>query len=158
ILARLLAENKPGNLTEEQLKFARTIYGAGNDLLTLINDILDLAKVEAGRLELKAQHVAVRKLVESLRRTFEPLAGEKKLAFELQVDADAPASMVTDSLRVEQILKNLLSNAIKFTDEGRVCVSVRRAAGERVAFAVADSGIGIPEGQQEVIFEAFRQA
>ena len=158
ILAKLLGDNKEGNLTPEQLKFAQTIYGAGNDLLNLINDILDLSKVEAGRLELQPQFVSVHRLVDSLQRTFTPLANDKKLAFELHVEPDAPASMVTDNLRVEQILKNLLSNAIKFTEKGRVSIRVQARPDDRVAFAVKDSGIGIPEGQQDIIFEAFRQA
>jgi signal transduction histidine kinase/CheY-like chemotaxis protein/CHASE3 domain sensor protein len=158
ILAKLLSENKEGNLSAEQLKFAETIYGAGNDLLSLINDILDLSKVEAGRLELQPQFVSVHRLVDSLQRTFTPLAGEKKLAFEVIVDTDAPTAMVTDNLRVEQILKNLLSNAIKFTETGSVTIGVQARPDDRVAFAVKDSGIGIPEGQQDIIFEAFRQA
>jgi signal transduction histidine kinase/DNA-binding response OmpR family regulator/CHASE3 domain sensor protein len=158
ILAKLLSENREGNLTEEQLKFAQTIYGAGNDLLNLINDILDLSKVEAGRLELQPQFVSVQRLVDSLQRTFTALADEKKLAFEVQVDGDAPRSMVTDNQRVEQILKNLLSNAIKFTEQGSVSITVQGRPDDRVAFAVKDSGIGIPQGQHDIIFEAFRQA
>ena len=158
ILSKLLSENKEGNLSAEQLKFAQTIYGAGNDLLNLINDILDLSKVEAGRLDLQPQFVSVNRLVESLQRVFTPLANEKKLQFELRVEPDAPASMVTDNLRVEQILKNLLSNAIKFTETGSITITVQSRPDDRVAFAVKDSGIGIPEGQQDVIFEAFRQA
>ena len=158
ILAKLLSENKEGNLTPEQLKFVQTIYGAGNDLLTLINDILDLSKVEAGRLELAPQFVSVQRLVDSLQRTFEPLADQKKLAFEVRVQPEAPASMVTDNTRIEQILKNLLSNAIKFTEAGSVSISVQPRPEDRLAFVVKDSGIGIPEGQQDIIFEAFRQA
>ncbi|MET0383964.1 MAG: CHASE3 domain-containing protein, partial [Burkholderiaceae bacterium] len=157
ILAKLLSENREGNLTAEQLKFAQTIYGAGNDLLNLINDILDLSKVEAGRLDLQPQFLSVHRLVESLERLFAPIAGQKKLAFKVQVDGDAPSSMVTDNQRIEQILKNLLSNAIKFTEAGTVSLTVLGRPGG-VAFAVRDSGIGIPEGQQEIIFEAFRQA
>ena len=102
--------------------------------------------------------MSVNRLVESLQRVFTPLANEKKLRFELRVEPDAPASMVTDNLRVEQILKNLLSNAIKFTESGSVTISVQSRPDDRIAFAVKDSGIGIPEGQQDVIFEAFRQA
>jgi len=158
ILAKLLSENKEGNLTPEQLKFAQTIYGAGNDLLNLINDILDLSKVEAGRLELQPQFVSVQRLVDSLQRVFMPLADQKKLAFEVRVEPDAPTSMVSDNLRVEQILKNLLSNAIKFTEAGAVTLTVSARPDDRLAFAVRDSGIGIPEGQQDIIFEAFRQA
>ena len=158
ILAKLLSENRDGNLTPEQLKFAQTIYGAGNDLLNLINDILDLSKVEAGRLELQPQFVSVHRLVDSLQRTFLPLANEKKLEFVVDIASDAPSSMVSDNQRIEQILKNLLSNAIKFTEAGTVSITVKGRPDDRVAFAVRDSGIGIPEGQQEIIFEAFRQA
>ena len=158
ILAKLLSENKEGNLSPEQLKFAQTIYSAGNDLLSLINDILDLSKVEAGRLELQPQFVSVHRMTESLQRIFTPLAGEKKLAFEVQVAPEAPQAMVTDNLRLEQILKNLLSNAIKFTEAGGVTLAVQARPGDRVAFAVKDTGIGIAESQQDIIFEAFRQA
>jgi signal transduction histidine kinase/CheY-like chemotaxis protein/CHASE3 domain sensor protein len=158
ILAKLLAENKEGNLSAEQLKFAQTIYSAGNDLLNLINDILDLSKVEAGRLELHPQYLSVRKLVEGLQHGFTALAEEKRLAFSVELAPDAPASMVSDGQRIEQVLKNLLSNAIKFTDQGSVTLAVEPRPDERIAFRVRDSGIGIPEGQQEVIFEAFRQA
>jgi signal transduction histidine kinase/CheY-like chemotaxis protein/CHASE3 domain sensor protein len=158
ILAKLLSENKEGNLSAEQLRFAQTIYSAGNDLLNLINDILDLSKVEAGRLELQPQFVSVQRMVDSLQRMFAPLAGEKQLVFDVQVAPEAPQSMVTDNLRLEQILKNLLSNAIKFTEAGGVTLAVQVRPGDRVAFAVKDTGIGIPEGQQDVIFEAFRQA
>ncbi len=158
ILAKLLWDNKAGNLNEEQIKFAKTIYGAGNDLLTLINDILDISKVEAGKLELTPQGVSLNGLIESLRMTFSPLAGEKHLAFDIHVAADAPPSIFTDRQRVEQILKNLLSNAIKFTDQGKISMTVQGRADGRIAFAVSDSGIGIAPEQQEVIFEAFRQA
>ena len=158
ILAKLLSENKEGNLSPEQLKFAQTIYSAGNDLLNLINDILDLSKVEAGRLELQPQFVSVQRMTEALQRTFTPLAGEKRLAFEVQVAPEAPTSMVTDNQRLEQILKNLLSNAIKFTESGGVTLAVEARPGDRVAFSVKDTGIGIPEGQHDIIFEAFRQA
>ena len=158
ILAKLLSENREGNLSAEQLKFAQTIYDAGNDLLSLINDILDLSKVEAGRLELQPQFVSVHRLVDSMQRLFAPLAGQRGLDFQVHVDADAPSAMVTDNLRVEQVLKNLLSNAIKFTEAGTVSITVLARADERIAFAVKDSGIGIPEGQQDIIFEAFRQA
>jgi CheY-like chemotaxis protein/signal transduction histidine kinase/CHASE3 domain sensor protein len=158
ILAKLLSENRSGNLNAEELKFAQTIYGAGNDLLNLINDILDLSKVEAGRLELQPQFVSVPRLAESLESIFSPLAGDKRLAFEVVVEPDAPASLVTDHQRVEQILKNLLSNAIKFTESGSVVLRVQARPDDRVAFSVKDSGIGIPESQQAIIFEAFRQA
>ncbi|MGH6645785.1 response regulator [Aquabacterium sp.] len=158
ILAKLLWDNKPGNLNEEQVKFAKTIYGAGNDLLTLINDILDISKVEAGKLELTPQFLSLDSLLESLRMTFTPLADEKRLTFEVRQTGDAPASIFTDRQRVEQVLKNLLSNAIKFTDKGKISLTVQARGDDRVSFAVSDSGIGIAPEQQDVIFEAFRQA
>ena len=158
ILAKLLADNSKGNLDKEQIKFAQSIYSAGNDLLDLINDILDISKVEAGKLELSPENMAVGSLVDSLKNTFEPLAGQKKLAFEVVVDAATPASLYTDRQRVEQVLKNLLSNAIKFTETGKVSLMVAEATGGYIAFAVRDSGIGIRQDQKSLIFDAFRQA
>jgi signal transduction histidine kinase/CheY-like chemotaxis protein/CHASE3 domain sensor protein len=158
ILAKLLRDNKAGNLNDEQLKFADTIYSAGNDLLNLINDILDISKVEAGKLELSPQFVSVKKVVDALGMTFQPLADQKKLQFEATIDPSAPASLVTDSQRLEQVLKNLLSNAVKFTHKGRIGLAVRGLPDGRVAFEVTDSGIGIAREQQDAIFEAFRQA
>ena len=158
ILSKLLGDNPQGNLTAEQVKFAESIYASGNDLLVLINDILDIAKVEAGKLELVAEEVPLRRLADSLSMTFTPLAGQKKLDFRLVLQPDAPGLLVTDRQRVEQILKNLLSNALKFTDRGEVSLTVSGAPDGGARFAVRDSGIGIPADQQEVIFEAFRQA
>jgi len=158
ILAKLLWDNKPGNLNEEQVKFAKTIYGAGNDLLQLINDILDISKGAAGKLELTPQFVSMDSLLESLRATFTPLANEKRLTFEVRQSEGAPVSMFTDRQRVEQVLKNLLSNAIKFTDKGTISLVVQPRGDDRLAFSVSDSGIGIAPEQQDVIFEAFRQA
>ncbi|AYQ26729.1 MULTISPECIES: response regulator [unclassified Polaromonas] len=158
ILAKLLADNAKGNLSEEQIKFARSIYSAGNDLLNLINDILDISKVEAGKLELSPEDIQVGRLVDSLKSTFEPLAGQKSLKFEVMVDPATPAAIFTDRQRVEQILKNLLSNAVKFTETGAVRLNVSPQPGGYIAFAVQDSGIGIREDQQAIIFDAFRQA
>ncbi|MDB5817297.1 MAG: response regulator, partial [Rhizobacter sp.] len=158
ILAKLLSENREGNLTAEQLKFAQTIYGAGNDLLNLINDILDLSKVEAGKLELNPAFVTVATMAHSLESTFAPLAADKELAFEVVVARDAPASMFTDSQRVEQVCKNLLSNAIKFTEAGSVTLHIEPRLDQRVAFIVTDTGIGISADQQAAVFEAFKQA
>jgi CheY-like chemotaxis protein/signal transduction histidine kinase/CHASE3 domain sensor protein len=158
ILARLLADNAKGNLDAEQVKFAESIYVSGNDLLALINDILDIAKVEAGKLEVVAEEVLLSKLAAGLERSFMPLAAQKRLAFRLTLQPDAPATLVTDSQRVEQILKNLLSNAIKFTERGEVVLTLSGQPDGGAAFAVSDSGIGIAPEQQEVIFEAFRQA
>ncbi|MBN2992413.1 response regulator [Pseudomonas cedrina subsp. fulgida] len=158
ILAKLLAENPQENLSAEQVKFAESIYSAGNDLLNLINDILDISKVEAGKLEMRPENSSVARLVDGLRGMFEPLAADRKLAFQVEVRDDAPGMLYTDRQRLEQILKNLLSNAIKFTEQGEVSLSVSRAPGEGIAFSVRDSGIGIAPDQQESIFEAFRQA
>ncbi|MES2192247.1 MAG: response regulator [Pseudomonadota bacterium] len=158
ILAKLLSDNAKGNLNAEQVKFAQSIYSAGNDLLNLINDILDISKVEAGKLELSPENITVGKLVDSLKNTFEPLASQKKLSFEVHVDPATPASIYSDRQRVEQVLKNLLSNAIKFTESGTVSLSVGEQAGGYISFRVKDSGIGIREDQQQLIFDAFRQA
>ncbi|SDX88254.1 response regulator [Pseudomonas salomonii] len=158
ILAKLLAENPQENLSAEQVKFAESIYSAGNDLLNLINDILDISKVEAGKLEMRPENSSVARLVDGLRGMFEPLAADRKLGFQVDIQADAPPMLFTDRQRLEQILKNLLSNAVKFTEQGDVSLSVSRAPGEGVAFTVRDSGIGIALDQQESIFEAFRQA
>ena len=158
ILAKLLGDNPKGNLSDEQVKFAHSIYSAGNDLLNLINDILDISKVEAGKLELSPEDIVLSKLLDSLKNTFEPLATQKKLAFEVTVEQGAPATLFTDRQRVEQILKNLLSNAIKFTEAGKVSLAVSLRPDGHLAFAVRDSGIGIRADQQQLIFDAFRQA
>ena len=158
ILAKLLADNVPGNLNEEQVRFAQTIYSAGNDLLHLINDILDISKVEAGKLELLPEDLPIRRTVEGLGRTFEPLAKQKDLSFNLTVEPNVPATIHTDRQRLEQILKNLLSNAVKFTEQGAVGMHVSATDEGWIQFTVSDSGIGIAPDQQERIFEAFHQA
>ncbi len=158
ILAKLLADNREGNLTAEQVRFAETIQSAGNDLLALINDILDLSKIEAGKMDVRAEPVRLALLAEDLTRVFQPVAEQKKLAFQIRVAPDCPNTITTDRQRLEQVLKNLFSNALKFTERGEVSMDVTSAAGDKIAFAVRDTGIGIPEQQQEVIFEAFRQA
>ncbi|MEE4715377.1 response regulator [Pseudomonas alliivorans] len=158
ILAKLLAENPTENLTAEQVKFAESIYSAGNDLLNLINDILDISKVEAGKLEVRPENSSVSRLVEGLRGLFQPLATEKRLQFTVEIQPGAPTMLYTDRQRLEQILKNLLSNAIKFTETGTVSMIVSRQPGSGIAFTVRDSGIGIAEEHQQSIFEAFRQA
>ncbi|GLO38996.1 two-component system sensor histidine kinase/response regulator [Pseudomonas putida] len=157
ILAKLLAENGEGNLSDEQVKFAESIYSAGNDLLNLINDILDIAKVEAGKLEVRPENTQVERLVEGLRGMFEPLAGHKGLAFEVTAEAQVPATLFTDRQRLEQILKNLLSNAIKFTERGQVSLNIGYQPGTGIVFAVRDTGIGIAADQQQAIFGAFHQ-
>jgi signal transduction histidine kinase/CheY-like chemotaxis protein/CHASE3 domain sensor protein len=158
ILAKLLADNKPGNLTEEQVRFAKTISSAGKDLLALINDILDLSKIESGKVEVASEPVSLARTVDTLVKTFQPTAQEKKLALSGAVEGGTPEWIETDPQRLGQILKNLLSNALKFTQSGEISLRVATGASGTVAFTVRDSGIGIPADQQSIIFEAFRQA
>jgi CheY-like chemotaxis protein/two-component sensor histidine kinase len=157
ILAKLLSDNKDGNLTAEQVKFAQTISSAGTDLLNLINDILDLSKIESGKVEIHAEPVNLKRTVDALHHGLLPIAQEKGLAFTASVEPGTVDVIETDAQRLGQILKNLVSNALKFTDHGEVSLRVFSNA-ESVLFAVRDTGIGIPQQQQEVIFEAFRQA
>jgi len=158
ILAKLLSENAPGNLNDEQVRFANTIYSAGNDLLNLINDILDISKVEAGKLDLVPEQLPVRHVVEGMAMVFEPLAMQKKLAFHVEIADDLAPHMVSDRQRLEQILKNLLSNALKFTSTGQIVLSAHAAGTDGVSFSVQDSGIGIRPEDQQGIFNAFQQA
>jgi len=158
ILAKLLADNKDGNLTGEQVRFAQTISSAGNDLLALINDILDLSKMEAGKIDILPEPVALTKLADDMQASFKPTAQQKSLAFRTIIEAGAPAHIETDIQRIGQILKNLLSNALKFTDKGEVTLTIYPVAAGKVAFSVRDTGIGIAQDQQHFIFEAFRQA
>ncbi|MDI1226339.1 MAG: response regulator [bacterium] len=158
ILAKLLADNPAGNLSDEQVKYALTIQSSGNDLLTLINDILDLSKIEAGHMEIRPEQMTVSRMFDDLVRLFQPMAQQKKLSFETRIENGCPTMIVSDRQRLEQILKNLLSNAFKFTEKGTVVLSFSRADNERVAFSVTDTGIGITQEQQQQVFEAFRQA
>ncbi|PJC99731.1 two-component system sensor histidine kinase/response regulator [Janthinobacterium sp. BJB1] len=158
ILSKLLSDNSGGNLTPEQVTFAQTIYSAGNDLLTLINDILDISKVEAGKLELTPEAVPFEELLSSMKMLFGAQAQQKKLVFDVKLAPDTPPSFVSDRQRLEQILKNLLSNAIKFTDAGTVALHVSTDGAGNVRFQVQDTGIGIAEDQQHKIFDAFHQA
>lgn len=158
ILAKLLADNKDGTLTAEQVKYARAILSSNNDLLALINDILDLSRIEAGHVELNDEVVVVGSVLQRLRETFEPMARQKGLVLQIEADALAPSQLVVDSQRLQQILKNLLANAVKFTEHGKVSLQVRAGGNGHVRFEVADSGIGIAREQLQVIFEAFRQA
>ena len=158
ILSKLLGDNPDGNLSGEQVKYAQTIQSSGNDLLTLINDILDLSKIEAGHIQVRPESVPLQRLTADLRQLFQPVAGERKLAFEIEMADDCPTLIETDRQRLEQILKNLLSNAFKFTEAGSVRLAIAPAGADGLAFAVTDSGIGIAQEQQDSIFEAFRQA
>jgi len=158
ILAKLLADNSGGNLTSEQVKYAQTIQSSGNDLLTLINDILDLSKIEAGHMEISAESVPFNRLISDLIRNFEPLAKQKSLNFSAKTAATCPSTIDTDRLRLEQILRNLISNAIKFTEQGSVDLTISCAGNGLISFTVTDTGIGIAREQQQAIFDAFRQA
>lgn len=156
IMSRLLAENRGRNLTDEQVRWAETIQGSGQDLLALINDILDLSKIEAGKVELQREAVSPQGVAKKLVRSFEVQARQKGLELGFDVAPDL-GEIQTDPLRLEQVLRNFISNALKFTDRGRVTLRVSRA-GQGIAFAVEDTGIGIPQAEQEAVFEAFRQA
>jgi CheY-like chemotaxis protein/signal transduction histidine kinase/CHASE3 domain sensor protein len=158
ILSKLLSDNPLGNLSDEQVKFAQTIASSGNDLLLLINDILDLSKIEAGHIEVRPESVAITRLTSDLRQLFQPVADERGLKLEIDVANGCPPLVETDRQRLEQILKNLLSNAFKFTEAGSVRLTIAPTDDDRLAFAVTDTGIGIAREQQESIFEAFRQA
>ncbi|WP_189952876.1 HAMP domain-containing protein, partial [Streptomyces roseolus] len=179
ILAKLLADNADTNLTPKQVEFAETIHGAGSDLLQLINDILDLSKVEAGKMDVSPTRIALVQLVDYVEATFRPLTAEKGLDFSVRVSPELPATLHTDEQRLLQVLRNLLSNAVKFTDSGAVELvirpagadvpqsireqlleagSLRDADGDLIAFSVTDTGIGIAASKMRVIFEAFKQA
>ncbi|MBC6983530.1 HAMP domain-containing protein [Caulobacter sp. 17J80-11] len=171
ILSKLLSDNTQGNLSEKQVEFARNIYAAGSDLLGLINDILDLSKIESGTVTLDIGEMSFADLRDQMDRTFAQLANDKKLDFAVELAPDLPRSMLTDDKRLQQIIKNLLSNAFKFTETGHVRLKVERVpggwsvandhlnrAGQVLAFSVEDTGIGIPEEKQRIIFEAFQQA
>ncbi len=158
ILARLLAQNGEGNLTAKQVEYANVIHSSGTDLLQLINDILDLSRVEAGRLEIHPERFALGALIDDLRAVFGPLTTDKGLDFAIDVAPGAPAELFTDNQRLRQILHNLLSNAVKFTDVGGVELHIGLAEQEPgLAFSVTDTGIGISADNLETIFGAFQQ-
>ena len=163
ILARLLAENPAANLSPKQVEYANVIHSSGSDLLLLINDILDLSRVEAGKLDVHPEPFALGSLAEDLRTVFEPLAAEKRLEFAVASAPDVPAEVVTDRQRLRQVLHNLLSNAVKFTQQGRVELRIRRETPQvpggqaGLAFSVSDTGIGISDDSLKTIFEAFQQ-
>lgn len=158
ILANDLNQNKNGNLSDEELESAEVIVNSGRDLLNLINEILDLSKIEAGKMELNISEVNLADIATDLSRKFKKQAEEKEVKFEVHLDNALPPSINTDRQRFEQILKNLLSNAIKFTEEGTVSIRFTRNAGDYLSVEVKDTGIGIPKEKQAIIFEAFQQA
>ncbi|WP_026903470.1 response regulator [Pedobacter glucosidilyticus] len=160
LLSRLLTENNEKNLTEEQIESAKVILSSGTGLLTLIDEILDLSKIEAGKMNLDFHETDIIELMSSLEAIFNPLAKEKNIALRLKLDQEAPQKIITDKLRLDQILKNLISNAIKFTHEGYVNLTIQNHPKQNgfLQFIVEDTGIGIPKEQQRLIFEAFQQA
>jgi HAMP domain-containing protein/CheY-like chemotaxis protein/signal transduction histidine kinase len=171
ILAKLLSDNPEGNLSDKQKEFAKTIHSSGVDLLTLINDILDLSKIESGMMSVSLIDLSFRELKELMERNFRQVANDKNLTFDVELTPDLPPSIHTDPTRLQQILKNLLGNAFKFTDRGGVTLKVELAgkgwtpghpildrADRVIALSVKDTGIGIPEEKQRIIFEAFQQA
>ncbi|MEO6963272.1 MAG: response regulator, partial [Puia sp.] len=160
LLSRLMAENKDENLSKDQVEYAQVIQSSGNGLLELIDEILDLSKIEAGRMQLEYASVSIHQIISDIRVLFDPLAKEKNIRFKIQTAPDVPAELETDKMRMEQVLKNLLSNAFKFTQEGSVEINIRQDEKNSgfVLFEVKDSGIGIPENKQALIFEAFQQA
>ncbi|WP_169948017.1 HAMP domain-containing protein [Microbispora sp. H11081] len=167
ILAQLLAQNPTRNLTPKQVEYANVIHSAGTDLLQLINDILDLSKIEAGKMDITPEPVSLRQLLDYVDANFRPLTTQKGLRFEVTVAPDVPAQLLTDEQRLRQVLRNLLSNAVKFTEAGSVELRIERAAGvalpdagdqEILALHVADTGIGIAAENLSQIFDAFQQA
>lgn len=159
LLARLMVDNKRQNLDEEQIEYARVIEKSGQGLLTLIDEILDLSKIEAGKMYMEYQRVAVKEITNDINALFMPVANQKKIGFSIDVSGDIPVQIETDKMRLEQILKNLISNAIKFTAQGRVEMVVTKAPEDgKIVFSVRDTGIGIPAEKQTLIFDAFQQA
>ncbi|MFD4144495.1 HAMP domain-containing protein, partial [Streptomyces sp. NPDC058572] len=163
ILAQLLADNAEGNLSAEEVQFAATINRSGSDLLQLINDILDLSKVEAGRMDVRPKRLPIAKLLDYVQDTFRPITMDRGLEFEITTGEDVARDLYSDEQRLQQILRNLLSNAVKFTSKGRVELHVERAptcirGEDAIAFVVKDTGIGIARDKLAVIFEAFQQA
>ncbi len=160
LLSRLLAENPNKNLNPDQVEYAQVIQGSGNGLLQLINEILDLSKIESGKMELEYAVLPISEPVEEIQLMFRPLANDRSINFEIKTTAATPATMETDKLRLLQILRNLLSNAFKFTEKGTVSLQIQNAPGQPgyIDFIVEDSGIGISPEKQEIIFDAFRQA
>jgi len=158
ILSKLLADNKGGNLSPDQVRYAQTIHSAGNDLLALINDILDLAKIEAGQTRMEIDDVHLGRLVQQVLEPLRPMAQEKGLQLGVEIEPGVPECVQSDAQRIAQILKNLLFNALKFTEHGEVQLRIYSGGADSIHLAVRDTGIGIAAHQQEQMFEAFRQA
>ncbi|SEW53043.1 response regulator [Chitinophaga arvensicola] len=157
LLSRLLAENHPANLEKEQIEYAEVIQSSGNGLLTLIDEILDLSKIESGKMELEYGYVALDEISDEMTSLFEPIAHDKGITFTVEASEDLPKMIETDHLRLQQVLRNLISNALKFTAAGSVVLQIKKDL-PGISFAVKDTGIGIPQNKQHTVFEAFQQA
>lgn len=160
LLSRLLRENNDKNMNDEQVEFATVIQNSGSDLLSLIDEILDLSKIESGKMELEFSDIQVQEIAQGMRNLFTAVAKEKGIGLSIVVETGTPQIIRTDQMRLEQVLKNLLSNALKFTAEGTVTLTIKKNPSEdsEIVFAVKDTGIGIPPSKQAAIFEAFQQA
>lgn len=160
LLSRLMAENPDENLNDDQVESAKVIQSSGSSLLTLIDEILDLAKIESGKMSLEYQNVEILDVVTDLRNLFNPLMQEKGIEFIVNIDPELQRSIETDRLRLDQVLRNLMSNALKFTSQGSISINIKNDPKQKdfVIFSVKDTGIGIPEDKQRIIFEAFQQA
>ena len=171
IFAQQLYENAEGNLNEKQIRYAKTIHSCGDDLIQLINDILDLSKIESGFISANFSTVRFAEIAAFVETTFKPISEARHLKFHIETDSKLPDHMETDLQRLNQILKNLLSNSFKFTEKGEVRLKIYEAnknwkpgvpsldtSKKVVAFAISDTGIGIPQEKQNIIFEAFQQA
>jgi signal transduction histidine kinase/DNA-binding response OmpR family regulator len=160
LLSRLMTENNQENLTDEQIEYAQVIQNSGQSLLSLIDEILDLSKIEAGKMQMEFEKISIKEITNDIRALFTPLAKEKGLDFSVNISGDVPGQVETDKMRIQQILKNLIANAIKFTAKGSVSLNVNKHSFNEsmIVFAVKDTGIGIPADKQRLIFEAFQQA
>ena len=160
LLSRLLSENNEKNLSSDQIEYAKVIQSSGNGLLGLIDEILDLSKIEAGKMSLEYEHVPINAIIDDLQSIFKPVAVEKELEFKINVQNNVPQVIETDRMRVDQILKNLISNALKFTSKGSVTLEIKNVPenDKFICFSVTDTGIGIPKEKQQLVIEAFQQA
>ena len=170
LLSKLLSDNKDGNLSEKQVEFSHTIYSSGSELLNLINEVLDLTKVEAGRMDLHIEDMDLQSFATAIKRSFQPIAQEKGLNFSIDLADNLPEHIRSDRSRIDQIVKNFLSNAFKFSSQGEVALSICRAnhnvdlsksglnSQKTISISVSDTGVGIPKDKQKLIFEAFQQA
>ncbi len=160
LLSRLMAENSDNNLNEDQIESAKVIQSSGTSLLTLIDEILDLAKIESGKMSLEYQDIVLEEVVRDLKNLMNPIVKEKGIRFDINIDDSLPKNIESDRLRLDQVLRNLLSNALKFTKQGSVELNIKQNSKNQdfIIFSVKDTGIGIPEEKQRIIFEAFQQA